>query len=293
VTQLVIEKNKSLSSVCTLGIGGPAKLYTVVSNIEKMQQALSFCKQNNLPYFILGKGSNILFDDLGFNGMVIQNKIDFIKELHPGIFHVGAGYSFSLLGIQTTRKEWSGMEFAAGIPGTVGGAIFMNAGANGSEISQTLVSVDFLNSNGELQILNKHELHFDYRFSSFQKKRGAIVGGTFKLLTSKNARINQLKLIDYRTKTQPYSDKSAGCIFLNPKEKSAGALIDTCGLKGTQIGGAKISEQHANFIINVGNSSSQDVLKLINLAQIKVKESTGIELECEVRYIPHEAIKYD
>ena len=287
MTLLAIEENKSLSNLCTLGIGGRAELYAVVHTIEEMQQALLFCKQNSLPYFILGKGSNTLFDDRGFKGVVIHNKIDTIEETQPGVFHVGAGYSFSLLGAQTARKGWSGLEFASGIPGTVGGAIFMNAGANGSETCQPLVSVDFVDSSGELQILSKNELHFDYRFSSFQTKTGAIIGGTFELSPSENARVKQHALIDYRAKTQPYSDKSAGCMFRNPKEKPAGVLIDSCGLRGVQVGGAKVSEQHANFIINTGNSSSQDVLKLIRLIQIKVKEATGIELECEVRYIPH------
>ena len=289
MTSLVIEDNKSLSSVCTLGIGGCAELYTVAHTIEEMRQALLFCQQHHFPYFILGKGSNTLFDNRGFKGVVIHNKIDLMEEVQPGVFHVGAGYSFSLLGTQTARKGWSGLEFASGIPGTVGGAIFMNAGANGNETCQTLVSVDFLDSDGKLLILQKDELHFGYRISSFQKKTGAIVGGTFELSPSEEARVKQRTFIDYRTKTQPYSDRSAGCMFRNPKEKSAGALIDSCGLKGLQVGGAKVSEQHANFIINTGNSSSQDVLKLIRLIQMKVKDATGIELECEVRYIPYES----
>src|ERR1700741_1309646 len=136
-----LQSNKPLKDVCTLGIGGPARYFIEAHTIEDIQQALQFCKVEGLDFFILGKGSNCLFDDRGFDGLVISNKIDFFANPSPGVFHVGAGYSFSLLGVQTARQHWSGLEFASGIPCTVGGAIFMNAGANGSETCTALSSV--------------------------------------------------------------------------------------------------------------------------------------------------------
>ena len=144
-----------LKDLCTFGIGGAAQFYTEVRTVEEMQQALLYCREQNLPYFILGKGSNCLFDDRGFAGLVIHNKIDFKEENPPGAFHVGAGFNFSLLGTQTARAGWTGLEFASGIPGTVGGAVFMNAGANGKETCETLISVDFLTPEGDFKVFKK------------------------------------------------------------------------------------------------------------------------------------------
>lgn len=285
---LIIEQNKPLKHLCTFGIGGPARYFVEVNEIFQMQEALNYCRDKQLPYFILGKGSNCLFDDRGFNGMVILNKIDFMEILEPGLFHVGAGYSFSLLGTQTARQGWSGLEFASGIPGSVGGAIFMNAGAQGGETATHLVSVDFIPENGCLKTLKKEELLFTYRTSTFQHTPGAILGATFSLKQSPVARDHQLKLLTYRKETQPYGDKSAGCVFRNPIGGHAGALIEKSGLKGLQLGGAQVSEKHANFIININNSSAEDILQLITHTKERVKEMTGFELESEVRFIPYQ-----
>lgn len=285
---LELQKDKPLKELCTFGIGGPAQYYVQVHTIEEMQQALLFCKVEKTPYFILGKGSNCLFDDRGFLGLIIHNKIDFKEETSSGIFHVGAGFNFSLLGSQTARLGWSGLEFASGIPGSVGGAVFMNAGANGQETCETLTTVDFLTPEGEFKILKKEELHFSYRTSSFQKMSGAIVGATFSLQQSSNARQKQIEIITYRKKTQPYGDKSAGCIFRNPVCSGAGALIDRTGLKGFQVGDAKVSEVHANFIVNAAEAKAADVLSLIEHIKKQVKIHTEIDLESEVRYIPYQ-----
>lgn len=279
-----------LKNYTTFGIGGPARYFIEVRTIEDMQKAILHCRQNKLPYFILGKGSNSLFDDKGFNGLVILNKIDFIDRPASGVFHVGAGYSFSLLGAQTAREGWSGLEFASGIPGSVGGAVYMNAGANGNETCQTLTHIDYVNEEGKLETLDRKNLSFSYRTSPFQSMRGAIVGATFTLTKEPTARQKQLEIISYRKKTQPLSEKSAGCIFRNPSCGHAGALIDQSSLKGHSVGGAKVSEIHANFIVNKGQATSADVINLIQTIQKQVKEKTGIELESEVRYIPYEGI---
>lgn len=283
-----LEKNRSLKELTTFGIGGPARYFSEAHSIEEMQQLLSFCHEQQLPFFILGKGSNTLFDDRGFNGLVIANRVDFLHRPAEPIWSAGAGYSFSLLGSQTARQGWSGLEFASGIPGSVGGAVFMNAGANGHETSETLLAVDFISATGEYQKLARSDLHFSYRSSSFHQLKGAIVGATFQLTPSSSARTTQLSIIQYRQKTQPYKDKSAGCIFRNPAQIPAGALIEQQGLKGQSIGGAQVSDMHANFVVNRGTATAQDVLALIQLIKQQIQDRTGIVLEPEVRYIPYE-----
>jgi len=280
------QENKRLSEHTTFGIGGPARYFVEIFSIDQLCKIITYCHENNLRYFLLGKGSNVLFDDRGYDGLVILNKILFCEE-KEGEFYVGAGYSFSLLGSQTARKGWAGLEFASGIPGSVGGAVYMNAGASGGETFQTLTEVTYVTETGVIEVLPKEKLKWGYRYSSFQDQKGAIAAARFKLEPSKEARPKQLKIIDYRTKTQPYSDMSAGCIFRNASTSSAGALIETSGLKGYSIGGAQVSPMHANFIVNKGSASAQDVVMLAEHVQRTVKEKTGIDLEMEVRVIPY------
>jgi UDP-N-acetylmuramate dehydrogenase len=287
LTELPIQENRLLKDLTTFGIGGPARFYVEVRSVEQMQILVKQCLSNQVDYFVLGRGSNTLFDDKGFNGLVIHNKIDFKNELYAGIFHVGAGYNFSLLGSQTAREGWSGLEFASGIPGSVGGAVFMNAGANGRETCDSLLSVDFITEEGNLLTFPVNELRFCYRTSPFQHLKGAIAAATFALTPSKEARQKQMEIITYRKNTQPYGEKSAGCIFRNHSCGTAGALIDKSGLKGLELGGAKVSDMHANFIVNTGGAMASDVLKLIEKVKAEVHEKTGAELESEVRFIPY------
>lgn len=165
----------------------------------------------------------------------------------------------------------------------------MNAGANNHETCETLISVDFICENGNLHTLLKDELEFSYRTSPFQTRKGVIAGATFKLNSCGESRKRQLDIINYRKQTQPYSDKSAGCVFKNPTCKSAGALIEVCGLKGASIGGAEVSTLHANFLVNKQGATAQDVLNLIDHVRLKVKDQTGIELESEIRFVPYES----
>lgn len=287
-TNLNFQENKPLRDVSTLGIGGPARFFTVVHTIDEMCHTLKACHQENLRFLIVGKGSNCLFDDRGFDGLVIQNKIDFFENRSPGLYHIGAGYSFSLLGVQTARNGFEGLEFASGIPASVGGAVFMNAGANGHETCESLTSVDFVDQQGILHLIPKQDLQFSYRSSSFQTRKGAIVGATFTLKPSSDARKKQLDIIHYRQKTQPYKDKSAGCVFQNPEGHFAGKLIETCSLKGLSVGDAQVSDMHANFIVNKGKATSAEILKLIASIREKVKSQTGVDLESEVRIIPYQ-----
>ncbi len=282
------ETNKPLKDLSTLGIGGPARYFTVARKAEEMLEIIRLCRKENLPYFILGKGSNCLFNDKGFDGVVILNKISFIKY-EGRRFSAGAGYSFPLLGTKTAKEGLSGLEFAAGIPCTVGGAVFMNAGANGQDASLCLESVEYVTHAGELVTLTKDQLKFGYRTSSFQQMQGAIVSATFLLTPSADAKKKQNILVAYRIKTQPYGDMSAGCVFRNAEKASAGALIERCGLKGHSIGGAKVSDMHANFIVNTGAATAKDILALMEFVKATVKEQAGIDLEEEIRCIPFAA----
>ena len=279
------EVDKPLSQLSTFGIGGPARFFIEVQKIDELQALLSYCYAQKIDFLVVGKGSNCLFDDRGFDGLIIHNKIAFCQFDWP-IIHVGAGYSFSLLGTQTARKGWSGLEFASGIPGSIGGAVYMNAGASGAETCEALIEVSFVNEKGELEVLPRDKIDFSYRFSSFQNRKGAIVSAKFLLQPSEDARKKQLGIIEYRTRTQPYSDKSAGCVFRNPEARSAGALIQQCELKGKRIGGAEVSTMHANFIVNKGRATAQEILELAAYVKKTVKEKTGVELEMELRYIP-------
>lgn len=281
-----LEEGRLLKEFTTFGIGGPAKYFTPVTSIGELQEVIRFCSEKNLRYFVLGKGSNSLFSDQGFDGVVILNKIHFVEE-KTGEFYVGAGYSFSLLGSQTARKGWEGLEFASGIPGTVGGAVFMNAGANGAETFETLTEVTYVNEAGEIEVLPKSALQWSYRHTSFHERKGAIAAARFQLKPSTEARKKQLQLIDYRTKTQPYSDQSAGCVFRNAPQASAGRLIQECGLKGFSIGGAEVSTMHANFIVNKGSASADDVIALAKHVQNTVLDQTGQLLEMEIRVISY------
>jgi UDP-N-acetylmuramate dehydrogenase len=278
------EEGRPLNDLTTFGIGGAAKYFIEVQSIPQLQDVISHCYQKNLRYLVLGKGSNILFSDQGYNGVVILNKIHFCEQ-QEGIFNVGAGYSFSLLGSQTARKGWAGLEFASGIPGSVGGAVYMNAGANGGETFQYLTEVTYVNEKGKMEVLPKGKLQWGYRSSSFQTLKGAIAAAKFHLIPSAEARSRQLKIIEYRTKTQPYSDMSAGCIFRNAAHASAGALIEQSGLKGYSIGGAEVSPLHANFIVNRKDATAQNVIDLAAHVKKVVHEKTGHDLEMEIRVI--------
>lgn len=281
------QKCRLLSEFTTFGIGGPARYLAEARTKEEMQEMLSYSYQNSIPTFILGKGSNTLFDDRGFNGLVILNKIDYLHQ-DAAMFTVGAGYGFARLGGLTAKLGWSGLEFASGIPATVGGAIFMNAGANGKETADTLERVEYISAQGEMKVFKKNELTFSYRSSSFQAWGGAIVEGSFCLKELVTAKKEQKTLLSYRLKTQPYGEKSAGCAFRNPQGCAAGKLIEECGLKGKRVGGAAISDLHGNFVVNQGGATAQDVLHLIQAIKETVLSTKQIELEEEIRYIAYE-----
>lgn len=288
--QEIIKASKLLRDVTTLGIGGIAAFYLDVFDVPSMQDAIRYAQKNKIPYVVIGKGSNVFFDTRGFKGLVICNKLQFCQELSPGEFYAGAGYSFSLLGTMTAKNGFSGLEFAAGIPASVGGAVFMNAGAQSMDTQRFLAYVDFVDEDGNLKRYDRSELSFGYRHSTFQSMKGAIVGACFRLIPDTNARAKQMQLLHYRIGTQPYQSKSAGCVFKNPDCISAGALIEQMGLKGYSIGGAQVSEKHANFLINSQDATSDDFFHLINHIKSEAKILHNIELEQEIRYITTDTV---
>lgn len=285
----IVTHNKLLSDLSTFKIGGLARFYTEVETVTQMQAVLQFCGLQKWRFLIVGKGSNTLFDDRGFDGLVIGNRISFLERPQRNQFYVGAGYSFSRLGTLTAKEGWTGLEFASGIPCSVGGAIFMNAGANGRTSSDSLTSVSYVNLQGDLQLLHRQDIRFDYRSSSFQNMPGAIVAAVFTLNAGPGSRERQMQIINDRKRTQPLQEPSVGCVFRNPKQGclSAGALIDQAGLKGMTVGRACVSELHANFIVNLGGASAQDVLSLMEKVKERVRNMFGVELESEVRVIPY------
>lgn len=280
------ERDKLLSDLSTFGIGGPAQYFVEVSTAQQLQQVMRQARGLDLAVAVVGRGSNCLFDDRGFDGLVVCNKIDGIEEQGAGKFFAGAGASFSLLGVRTARVGWAGLEFASGIPASVGGAVFMNAGANGAETADVLTTVDYVKEDGELVSFSRDQLTFAYRSSPFQSMQGVIAGAGFQLERSESARQRQLEIIAYRKATQPYGERSAGCVFRNPEGRHAGLLIEEAGMKGMSVGDARVSDVHANFIVNAGKATAAQVLELIDLVQDGVKSCSGIVLESEVRVIP-------
>ncbi|CAL5326003.1 unnamed protein product [Camellia sinensis] len=265
---------------------------------------------------IIGKGSNCLFDDLGFDGCVILNQIGFLERIEPGMFRVGSGFRFNHLGILCSNEGFTGLEFAGGIPGTVGGAAYMNAGANGQETADVIDSIEIVTTEGKFQILNRTDLNFGYRTSPFQDMEdlAAIVAVTFQLKHSESARRRQQEYLEswqgisgavpptqgwglwpktnfqgvlWRRISQPVRERSAGSVFRNPSNSgvSAAELIERAGLKGHRVGGAMVSNIHANFFINSGGSTSEDMLELINLVKEMVYQKFGIQLKEEVLYV--------
>lgn len=282
-----IERGVLLSDFTTFRIGGYANYFVKAKSVKDVQVAIEEANQLGVSYFILGKGSNTLFDDKGFSGLVILNQItNFVQN--DNTFYVGSGYSFPRLGVQTAKLGFTGLEFAAGIPGTVGGAVYMNAGANETDVSKALVSVEYLNEKGIVENLSKEDITFNYRYSSFQDKKGCILTATFQLQAGEEARKKQLQYLKIRGDSQPASDQCAGCIFRNPYIGAAGQLIDELGLKGLSIGGAQISPVHANFIVNKGGGQAKDILALIELIQERAYRYYGVSLKPEIRYIPYE-----
>lgn len=311
MTKIEFQKNVPLAQLTTFKIGGPAEYFYESSTLDELKEAISLAQQMKKPIFILGGGSNLLVSDSGFKGVVIKLKsLSEIEVKNTGdgfVLSVDAGTPLSKLVSKAIEIGGEGLEWAAGIPGTVGGAICGNSGAYGESMSQCVLKVKALDpKNFEIKEFSPEECQFDYRDSVF-KKNGFIILSAEIFLKKGDKNLVQQKVIEYskeravKTPSQP----SAGCVFKNipfskvsdeqlakiPPAKIKGGkipvgyLIEECGLKGYQIGGAQISSQHANFFVNLGNATAKDVYELIKLAKQKVLEKFGIKLEEEIRYL--------
>ncbi|MBT2735444.1 UDP-N-acetylmuramate dehydrogenase [Bacillus sp. ISL-7] len=284
-----VKISEPLVNHTTIKIGGPADLFIEPSSVENLKQVMGLVKKHSLNWRAIGRGSNLLVSDKGIEGAVIKlgSGVDELK-INGSEITVGGGHSLISLATLISKKGMAGLEFASGIPGSVGGAVYMNAGAHGSDISKILTRAHILFEDGTMEWLSNDEMKFSYRTSVLQKIRpGIVVEAAFQLVEGDKAVIvsQMIKNKDYRKDTQPWNFPCAGSIFRNPLPNYAGKLIEDAGLKGYSIGGAKISEMHGNFIVNAGNATAADVLALIQHVKDTIYSLYNVKMETEVEII--------
>lgn len=293
IKQLAIDKgcevkeNEPMSRYTTFKIGGAAQMLVSVPNISALKAILKLCDKEQIPVFLLGKGSNLLVSDKGIEGVVIRLEGDFkrITLVEDDTVYCGAGVSLARLCRFALDNGLSGLEFAWGIPGSAGGAAYMNAGAYGGEMKDVLISCNHVTKSGEFGALSGDELKLSYRRSAYTENSSIITGISVRLHKDSKAEINR-RMDDYmqrRKDKQPLEYPSAGSVFKRPEGYFAGALIQDSGLKGVAVGGAMVSPKHAGFIINTGDARCSDVLSLIEHIKKTVNDKFGVELECEVK----------
>ena len=279
--------DEPLAKHTTLRIGGPADVYVEPASEEDLAGVVKFCNEHVLPFFVIGRGSNLLVRDGGVRGVIIclaQANFSRIKVAGERL-RCGAGAKLKNVAVEAKRNGLAGVEFLEGIPGSVGGALRMNAGAMGGATFDVIESVRFMDHAGKIQEYNRAGMPVEYRCCPLLKDHIAL-GAVFKCQPAPREEIEQrMKAFsEKRWESQPAAP-SAGCTFKNPPTIPAGKLIDELGLKGTRVGGAVVSAEHGNFIVNDGNATARDVLELIAILKARVKEARGIELQTEVEII--------
>ena len=282
-----IEENVSMAEKTTFRTGGKADIFVTPSNAEEPKNAIKCLYENGCPYYVLGNGSNVLVSDRGLRRPVIHiGKTASEIGIFEDCIRVSAGATLSSAARAAMQNSLAGMEFASGIPGTVGGALIMNAGAYGGEMKQITEAVSYIDPSGEEHIASNDEMEFSYRRSALSDTDCIITGAVLKLSRGEKDEINEKmqELARLRREKQPLEFPSAGSTFKRPEGYFAGTLIEQTGLKGYTIGGAQVSEKHAGFIINRGGASTDDILALINYVRGAVFEKHGVELEPEVKY---------
>ena len=298
---IAYRENEPLAAHCTFKIGGPADVFAQPETEEQLCRTIALCRECGVKYYLLGNGSNILFEDAGYHGVVIDTTalkmgIGILENVcHPGAapgevydaVAAGAGLKLSALCAAALENGLTGLEFAYGIPGTVGGAVYMNAGAYGGEMKDVVVSTRYL--DGELRLCEAHgSAHdFGYRHSAFSDTDCVLLGSTLALTPGDPADIQarMRDLSERRRSRQPLDLPSAGSTFKRPVGGYAAALIDQAGLKGYTVGGAQVSEKHAGFVVNRGGATFDDVLRLMDDVRSAVLRTSGVELEPEVKII--------
>ncbi|NJO80978.1 MAG: UDP-N-acetylmuramate dehydrogenase [Cyanobacteria bacterium RM1_2_2] len=295
-TDCTIKPLVPLASLTSFKVGGPAELYVAPRKIEDLQASLDWANSRGVPITLLGAGSNLLISDRGLPGLVICTRhlrhTQF--EEASGRVVAAAGEPIARLAWRVAERGWRGLEWAVGIPGTVGGAIVMNAGAHNSCMAEALLKTDVLSINGNTEILTAEDLDFGYRTSSLQLHRPSLA--QLRLVTQATLQLqpghapeqvvaDTMAHMNQRRTTQPYNLPSCGSVFRNPTPYKAGWLIEQAGLKGYQIGGAQIAQRHANFILNCGGASATDIFQLIRHIQYKVEQNWSLWLEPEVKML--------
>lgn len=283
-----VKLQEPMSRHTTFRIGGPADFYLCPHSTKEVQEIVEICKEENLPYFVLGNGSNLLVSDKGYRGVVIQLWKNFSDiTVKDCCIQAKAGALLSKVAAEALEAGLTGMEFASGIPGTIGGAAFMNAGAYGGEMKDIIKSMKVLDTQGEVRVLPKEELKMGYRTSIVKEKGYTVLSVELELSKGNREEIRNTMedLKERRTSKQPLEMPSAGSTFKRPEGYFAGKLIMDSGLRGFSVGGAQVSEKHCGFVVNKGGATAMDVLTLIREVQRKVKEQFGVDLETEVRFL--------
>ncbi len=279
--------NERISNYTTYKVGGKARCICYPKGEKELIDLVNLLKENDIKYFVLGNGSNVLFSDDIYDGVIIKldnfNKI----KINRNIIEVDAGYQLIKLANLATKNALAGLEFASGIPGTVGGALFMNAGAYGEDMSKIVKSARIL-ANGKIKEITNEQLKFSYRTTILQKHLDYVcVGVTLELRDGNKDKLEETISLrrEQRKATQPLNFPSAGSVFRNPEGMYAGKLIEDMGLKGYSVGRAEVSTKHANFIINKGNAKASDIKEIIDYIKLKAKNKYGIKLRVEQRLI--------
>jgi UDP-N-acetylmuramate dehydrogenase len=285
-----IQFDRAMSEYTTFRIGGKADAICFVQGLGELQQVFSYLNKEKIPYLLVGKGSNLLVRDGGFKGAVIimRGQLATIKqhEKNDRMVLAGGGLTLRDLVRFCSQRGLGGLEFLSGIPGTVGGAVTMNAGAFGRAMGDVVQQVDLVTPEGEFTSRNRSDLTFSYRESSIQE--GSLVVRASLQCSQETSEIVSGRVAEYLTRrklAQPLDYPSAGSVFRNPSNDHAGRLIEQAGLKGKKIGGAMISPKHANYIVNTGGAQAEDILRLMEMAKEKVREATGVELEPEIKVV--------
>jgi UDP-N-acetylmuramate dehydrogenase len=291
VVQAAIRLNEPMARYTTARIGGPADVLVEATSAQELKDLVVAARKWELPITLLGGGANVLVSDAGLHGLVIVNKAKRIEFREGAQVWCEAGTVLPTLARECALRGLAGLEWAVGVPGTVGGAVVGNAGAHGRDIAADLLSATILNAADQIDEWSKSDLQFDYRSSRIKRDASrtrphVVLAATFQLTAADPGELAKKadEFNDYRRGTQP-PGASLGSMFKNPPGDAAGRLIDQCGLKGTRVGGAEISTVHANFFVNHGQATASEVKALIDLAQQRVKEKYGIELELEIELL--------
>lgn len=283
--------DEPMSRHTTFRVGGPADFFVAPKAKEEVRDVIRICKEAGMPYYIIGNGSNLLVSDAGYRGVIVQiyKEMNEVK-VEGDLVKAQAGALLSGIAAKALGAELSGFEFASGIPGTIGGACVMNAGAYGGEMKDVLESVTVLTGEGKIIELGRNELELGYRTSVIAKKGYIVLGAVLKLERGDGEKIKTYmdELKEKRVTKQPLEYPSAGSTFKRPEGYFAGKLIEDAGLRGFQVGGAQVSEKHCGFVINRDHATAADIMELMRQVQIRVKENSGVDLEPEVKRLGDE-----